>query len=630
MTGNHSLAPECDFIVVGSGAGGGTVAARLAESGSKVVLLEAGGDPYELLGGDPVQPNVNRLPADYDVPAFHAFASENPAMKWDFYVRHYEDEGTQRLDKKKYLPDRGGVLYPRAGTLGGCTAHNAMILVYPHNEDWEYIADLTGDESWRAKRMRTYFELLERCRHRPLYRLLAKLGINPTRHGWHGWLPTEWKLSNSVLGDKRLATAILDEGREAFEEDGHQIERVLWFLKSGLDPNDWRLVRKNASGIRYLPLTTDSYARTGARERVREVAGRYPDRLKIMLNALVTRVLFDGQKRAIGVEYLRGERLYRASGNFNPRPVQPASIYATREVILAGGAFNTPQLLMLSGVGPGDELKKHSIPVLLDLPGVGRNLQDRYEIAVVNKIAFVNQMEFKMWDVYRGARFNTDDPQYKDWKTRRDGIYATNGSVLTLFRRSPAADQVPDLFCMSLLASFSGYYPSYSRTIAEKLNYLTWVVLKAHTRNRSGEVTLLSKDPQDTPLINFNYFREGGDEDLTAVVDGICFVRRLCKKLKDQGMIAEEELPGSKLTSDEDLKDYVRANAWGHHASCTCAIGPVEQGGVLDSHFRVHGTKGLRVVDASVFPRIPGFFIVSAVYMIGEKAAETILAEYRR
>jgi choline dehydrogenase-like flavoprotein len=137
---------------------------------------------------------------------------------------------------------------------------------------------------------------------------------------------------------------------------------------------------------------------------------------------------------------------------------------------------------------------------------------------------------------------------------------------------------------------------------------------------------LRSRDPLDTPVINFHYFRDGGDEDAAAVVDGIRFVRRLTGKLKLLGMIDEEELPGERLQGDDELGDYVRNNAWGHHASCTCAIGPAAQNGVLDSDFRVHGVRGLRVVDASVFPRIPGFFIASAIYMVGEKAADVILS----
>lgn len=612
---------DCEYIVVGSGAGGGTVAARLAEAGRKVILLEAGGDPKELSGADAVS-KEGRLPCDYDVPAFHAFASENDAMKWDFFVRHYADIDTQKLDPKYSAEYDGrpvdGVLYPRAGALGGCTAHNAMILVYPHNADWDHIAELTGDSSWRASKMRTYFERLENCGHRPLHRWLAKIGINPTRHGWKGWLRTEKCIPMSAMHNSTLAQVMLESGHQAFDDIGEKLKRVRWFFQGQLDPNDWRLVEKNSIGLRYVPLSTNNHARTGTRERVIEIASKYPDRLRVELNALATRVLFDESNRAIGVEYLKGQRLYRAHTRPSQETGELRRMYASREVILAGGTFNTPQLLMLSGVGPRDVLEKHEIPLRVELPGVGMNLQDRYEIAVVNRMR-------DDWELFKDVKFDTSDPQYQEWSKKREGIYATNGAVLTMFNRSKRA-QLPDLFCMALLAQFKGYFPGYSALFPQGLNYLTWVILKAHTKNRKGQVTLRSADPRDTPLINFNYFEEGGDEDLEAVIEGIRFVRNLTAKLQREELIVTEEIPGSDCQSVEDLKKFVRDNAWGHHASCTCAIGPREQGGVLDSSFRVHGTKGLRVVDASVFPRIPGFFIVSSIYMVGEKAADVILS----
>src|SRR5215472_17109000 len=138
-----------EYIVVGSGAGGGTLAARLAEDGRTVLLLEAGGDPRQLSGSNDQEPGIDRLPDDYDVPSFHGFASEDDALRWDFFVRRYADTALQERDPKYVSEYRGervdGILYPRAGTLGGCTAHNAMILVYPHNADWDGIARATGD-----------------------------------------------------------------------------------------------------------------------------------------------------------------------------------------------------------------------------------------------------------------------------------------------------------------------------------------------------------------------------------------------------------------------------------------------------------------------------------------------------
>ena len=207
-----SSQPECEYLVVGSGAGGGTVAARLAEAGKHVMLLEAGGDPRSLSTSGDAGPADDRIAFrhDYDVPAFHAFASENirpsPGISscgttttrcCSVATRSSSAIATGRAWTASSTRARA--------TLGGCTAHNAMILVYPHNADWDHIAEITGDASWSSANMRSYFERIENCRHRPAHRWLAKLGLNPTRHGWNGWLPTEKAIPKAAMADRRLA-----------------------------------------------------------------------------------------------------------------------------------------------------------------------------------------------------------------------------------------------------------------------------------------------------------------------------------------------------------------------------------------------------------------------------------------
>lgn len=673
-----------DYIVIGSGAGGGPLAARLAEEGCRVLVLEAGVDALAERGAGSV------AATDLEAPLLHGKSVEDPEIAWDYRVRHYADPKIQSKDTKAVpeleSPDqRPAVNKPRSAALGGCTAHHAMITAYGCDDAWEAIRDLTGDDAWHPARMRLYFQRVENCEYRKPFtslgrlwrRILAFFALKPQavlqgEHGQGGWLNTIVTDPQSAIGDHQLLKVLagaFEGAKRAGIANPQSLAKAILKAKLDqyLDVNDASSWPTNAEGVRLIPLGVKDGKRFGVRERLLSVAEQFPDRLIIETAIHVTKLAFADNgdptlaPRVVGVEWTRGKHLYKASPlHAKSVPGESGRYYARREVILCGGSFNTPQLLMLSGIGPKEHLESVGVPCRVNLPGVGGNLQDRYEVCVVSELT----EEFK---TLVGVNFDpkdTTDEQLKRWRSGdRNSLYASNGGALAILKKTDPKLAVPDIFMFAAPAMFRGYYPGWSNDLLrrprhgsapgetpdpmEYRNQLAWVILKSRTNNMSGTVRLRSKDPFATPIVNHHHFGEGAEpgsaeavgarEDLTAMTRGVAFARSLNQKL---GSVQKAELwPGPQIPDDSpDLEQWVRHETWGHHPCGTCRIGsdawqPIPEElkdtqAVLDTRFRVHGVRGLRVVDASVFPRIPGYFIVTPIYCISEKAADDILADF--
>jgi choline dehydrogenase len=280
-----------DYIVVGSGAGGGPLACSLALAGYAVLLIEAGDDPLTLPAPTPVNEQV---------PIFHPRASQDPAMRWDYVVQHYGDPGRQSLDDKSITDATGqpGVLYPRAAALGGCTTHHAMLAVYPHESDWDNIARLVGDvdgsgnvlqsSDWSSSNMRQYFTAIENCTYLPQ---------GTPGHGFGGWLQTERASPTLGLTDAKLHQQILAASQAFAASEGNglgtTVTELADLLKSDLNSADSQ--RDATEGLFLVPLATKGGVRNGPRELILQTAAQTPN-LSVMTNTLATKVIFNDQR----------------------------------------------------------------------------------------------------------------------------------------------------------------------------------------------------------------------------------------------------------------------------------------------------------------------------------------------
>ncbi|KAK0374108.1 choline dehydrogenase [Colletotrichum limetticola] len=625
-----------DYVVVGSGPGGGPVAANLAIAGYKVLLIDAGGD-----SGDSWTEKV---------PALHLMSTEFEDTRWNYFVNHYPDLEQQKRDSKMTyeMPDGSfyvgldppagatplGVWYPRAGTLGGCSRHNALITINAHDSDWINIATLTGDDTWKPDNMRSYFQKIEKNMYLPS----SIIG-----HGYSGWLGTSLTSLSLVVEDQKLLSLIIS----AATAMGKSLLGLVLSTVAGLGQVLLRDLnapgQTSKTGLYQVPLSMTNSIRGGPRDLILDTAnavnadGSRKYHLDIKLDTLVTKIRFDesGDKpRAVGVDFLEGSSLYRAdprSGSASS--TGSGSVDANREVIISAGSFNTPQLLKLSGIGPKAELDSFKIPLVVDLPGVGTNMQDRYEATVIGKTNsdFVITSKCTFLET-------SPDPCLEDYQNGLEpitkGVYATNGIAIAVILKSSVAENEPDLLISGAPAKFKGYFPGYASDSLADAQHWAWIILKAHSRNNAGTVTLKSTDPRDMPLINFNYYDTGvnsngeGDKDLQATYEGFEFTRKAFDSLIPLDGSFPEVWPGTNTSTEADAKQFLKDEAWGHHASCTCPIGADDDPmAVLDTNFKVRGTEGLRVVDASVFPKIPGFYIALPLYVVSEKASDVIIQE---
>ncbi|KAL8988600.1 MAG: hypothetical protein Q9177_002355 [Variospora cf. flavescens] len=597
--GNHTF----DYVVVGGGNAGLTIASRLSEQASvRVAVIEAGGY-YETTSG-----NFSTIPGNDVYYNGKDPKDTNPLLDWGFTTTpqsvslSLKGLESNRSVAKCILKGINNEIthYTRGKTLGGCTALNYMAYQRTTRGALQKWAEDVGDPSWAYDSVSAYYSKSISFAPPDMNKRIA----NATPEYDVSTLGTDGPLK---IGYPNYAQAISTWFARAMRAVG--ILPVDGFTTGALNGSAFLV-----SAINH----TDGHRDSSETAFLRPFLGR--PNLFVFNNTLAEKIVFDGT-RATGVRVTTGNA------------TNPYVITAAREVILSAGVFQSPQLLQVSGVGPAELLNHHGIDVVVDRPGVGQGMQDHTFYGITYRV-----------NVQTGTALsygNNLQQAIKQFNNEQSGILSSPGGDFGAYEKIPQdlrsnfsqqaqqdlaalPSDWPELEYFSL-PGYVGDFQSPTRDgITDGYQYATLMAVNIAPQSR-GTISISSPSTHDQPLINPNWLTH--PTDIETVLAGF---KRLRDIFGNDAMsditIGPEFYPGRNVTSDDQVLAYIkRAFNTMYHASSTNKMGKSEDSGaVVDSRGRVYGTQGLRVVDASVFPFLPPGLPMGTVYMVAEKIADDI------